>query len=130
MSDLATNITNSLLQLKGKSADHTTHAMKMLGGGENGSMVDGLLRIVRALDNDKKISVKKTKMNYGVGGALAGAAVTGAIGGGAWLYSKKKKKKEHEEECKKIEQTLDDEVKLAAEEEKKDAVSESVEKSD
>lgn len=116
MSDLATNLTNSLLQLKGKSADHMTHALKMLGGGEDGSMVDGALRIVSALDNDKKISVKEAKRNYGIGGALTGTAVTGIIGGAVWLHSKRKKKKEHQEECKKIEQTLDNEVKLAAEE--------------
>ena len=116
MSDLATTITNSLLQLRGKPADHMTHALKMLGGGENGSMVDGALRIVSALDNDKKLSVKETKRNYGIGGALIGTAVTGIIGGGVWLHSKRKKKKEHQEECKEIEQTLDNEVKLAAEE--------------
>lgn len=113
MSDLATNITNSLLQLRGKPADNMTHALKILGGGENGSMVDGALRIVNALDNDKKISVKKAKRNYGVGGVLIGTMVTGIVGGGVWLYSKRKKNKEHEEECKKIEQTLDNEVELS-----------------
>ena len=112
MNDLATNLTNSLLQLKGESADHMTHALKMLGGGEDGSMVDGALRIVSALDNDKKISVKEAKRNYGIGGALIGTAVTGIIGGGVWLHSQRKK--EHQEECKKIEQTFDNEVKLAA----------------
>ncbi len=116
MNDLATTITNSLLQLKGKSADHMTHALKMLGGGEDGSMVDGALRIVRALDNDKTISVKEAKRNYGIGGVLLGTAVTGMIGGCVWLYSKRKKKKEYQEECKEIEQTLDNEVKLASEE--------------
>lgn len=113
MSDLASNITNSLLQLRGKSADYTTHAMKMLGGGENGSMVDGLLRIVSALDNDKKLSVKEAKTNYGLGGVLIGAMATGIIGGSVWLYSEKKKKKKYEEECKIIEKTLDDEIKFA-----------------
>ena len=116
MSDLAFNITNSLLQLRGKSADHMTHALKMLGGGESGSMVDGALRIVSVLDNDKKISVKEAKRNYGVGDVLVGTAVTGIVGGGVWLYSKRKKKKEHKEDCKKIEQTLDNEVKLSVEE--------------
>lgn len=123
MSDLATTITSSLLQLRGKPADHMTHALKMLGGGENGSMVDGVLRIVCALDNDKKISVKEAKRNYGIGGALIGTAVTGLIGGGIWIHSKRKKKKEYQEECKKIKQTLDNEVKLAVEE-KADADSE------
>ena len=123
MSDLATSITNSLLQLRGKSAKHMTHALKMLGGGENGSMVDGALRIVSALDDDKKMCVREAKRNYGIGGALIGMAATGIIGGGAWLYSKRKKKKEHQEECKKIEQVFDNEVKLAAEE-KTDADSE------
>lgn len=123
MSDLATNITNSLLQLRGKSANHMTHALKMLGGGDDGSMVDGVLRIVSALNDDKNIRVKEAKRNYGIGGVLIGTAVSGIIGGGVWLHSKRKKKKDHQEECKKIEQTLVNEVKLAAEE-KADADSE------
>lgn len=47
---------------------------------------------------------------------LIGTVVTGIVGGGAWLYSKRKKNKDHEEECKKIEQTLDNEVKLSEKE--------------
>lgn len=116
MSDLAANITNSLLQLRGKPADHMTHTLKMLGGGENGTMVDGMLRIVSALDNDKKMSVEEAKRNYGIGGVLIGTVVSGIIGGCVWLYSNRKKKKEYQEECKKIEQIFDNEVKLSTEE--------------
>lgn len=112
MSDLATNITSNLLQLRGKSANHTTHALKMLGGGENGSMVDGVLRIVSALENDKKINVREAKRNYGIGGVLTGTVSGFLI---ALFLSKRKKKKEHQTECKRIEQTLDNEVKLAKE---------------
>lgn len=117
MSDLAINLTKSLLQLKGKSADHMTHALKMLGGGEDGSMVDGALRIVSAMDNDKKISVKEAKRKYGIGGVLIGIGVVGMIRGGVWIISKRKKKEEHQKECRQIEQTLGNEVKLATEEE-------------
>lgn len=116
MSDLAANIANDLLQLKGKSADRQTHALKMLGGGEEGSMIDGVLQIISVMDDDKQLCVKEAKRNYFIGGALAGIILIGLIGGGVWFYSKRQKNKRHDEECKKIKETLDNEVKLSGEE--------------
>ena len=109
MSNLSENLMNSLLQLKGYPADHITHSFKTLGGGEDGSMIDGVIRMVTALDEDKKGSVNSAKIRYGIGGAV----ITSIIWGGAWMYNKKKEKKQHEEECKVIEKTFENKIETA-----------------
>lgn len=123
MSDLATNLKNSLLQLKGKPANHLTRALKSIGGGENGSMVDGAIRIVDALDKDKKRSVALVKRIYGVGGIFIGTAIMG----GVWFYSKKKEKQKYKEECKIIIKTFENEVKAAKAVEDSDVIYNAIE---
>jgi len=118
MSDIA-SIKNSLLQLKGKPADHVTHALKTIDGGEDGSMIGGLIKIVDRFIEDKRRSVATAKKDYGIGGCLIGTVVTGITFGGIWLYSNHKEKKQHDKECMGIVKVFKDEV-IAADEEKYD----------
>lgn len=113
MGNLAENIKGYLVQLNGKSADHVTHALKRMSGSDDGSMVDGLMKLVDALVKDKQDGVLKTKKNYGAGGFAAGTVLTGLIAGGVYIYNKKKMKKEEKLEACRIQQIMDEEVELA-----------------
>jgi len=114
MSDIA-SIKNSLLQLKGKPAHHVTHALKTIEGGEDGSMIGGLIKIVDRFIEDKRRSVATAKRKYGIGSYLGGTVVTGLFVGGVWLYSKHKDKKQHDKECEDIVKVFEDEVVAADE---------------
>lgn len=58
MNNTTTLIIEDLSHLKGKSADHVTRFLKRCGGGNESTMVDGLIKIVRMLDEDKVHCVK------------------------------------------------------------------------
>lgn len=113
MGNLSENIKGDLVQLNGKSADNVTHALKRMSGNENGTMVDGLMKLVDAFVKDKQDSVSSTKKTYGAGGFAVGTVLTGLLAGGIYVYNKKKKKNEMQVEADRIQQIMDEEVELA-----------------
>lgn len=92
MDNLPENIIDDLLQLDGKSADHVTRALKRMSGRKDGTMVDGLMKMVDAFIKDKYDSILSTKKTYGAGGFVAGIVFTGLLAGGVYLYNKKEKR--------------------------------------
>lgn len=119
MGNLLENIKDDLVQLDGKPADHVTHALKRMSGREDGTMVDGLMKMVEAFVKDKQDSISSTKKTYGVGGFAAGTVLTGLLAGGVYFYNSRKKKKEVQKEADRIQQIMDEEVELANEEKTK-----------
>ncbi len=98
-----------LILLKGKSADHVTSFLKRCGGGEDGTMIDGLINIVGMLNTDKAISVKNARL----GGVAMGAIGTAIIGGGITLYIRHREKKQCREKMQEITEILKQEVALS-----------------
>ena len=88
--------------LQGKLADVITSALKELSGRVDGTMPEGLQRMVKTFETDKAIAVANTKRNYGTGGLITGVIFAGLTIGGLWWHSSKKKQKEHEKECEDI----------------------------
>lgn len=105
MNNLETRLVNSIQQLKGKSGKYFTSAMKKWGGGEEGSMVDGLLNIVNMMIEDKRLKVNQTKITYGVGGAAA----VGLI----WLYTNHKERKRNIRNYHSVVEIAEKEVEVA-----------------
>ncbi|MBQ7918738.1 MAG: hypothetical protein IJ324_02185 [Lachnospiraceae bacterium] len=116
MNNLAERIMYITEQLKGKSADYITHALKMIDGGENGTMAGGIQRIVSVLNAEKNMAVADTKLKYGIGGAAIGVASAGLLLGGAWLHSSSKNRKLHEKECQEIVEAFEAELEQARKE--------------
>lgn len=113
MIEFTNEFENILQQCKGKSANYITHALKMLGGGENGSMAEGMMRIIEVFKEDKRNSVQSAKGKYGMGGLVLGISVTSIMG----LYLRKKENKKHEEEKKIILKTFNNEIGASSTEE-------------
>ena len=112
MNDFEENIKEYLLQFKAKPANHFTCALKNINGSEDGTMVDGVVKIVDRLISEKK---KCETTAFFVGSI--GTAVAGSI---FWIYAKHREKKKHEEECQKIIKTFEKEIAL----EKSDLIAE------
>lgn len=113
MIEFTNEFENILQQRKGKSANYITHALKMLGGGENGSMAEGMMRIIEVFKEDKRNSVQSAKGKYGMGGLVLGISVTSIMG----LYLRKKENEKHEEEKKIILKTFNNEIGASSTEE-------------
>lgn len=113
MIEFTNEFENILQQCKGKSANYITHALKMLGGGENGSMAEGMMRIIEVFKEDKRNSVQSAKGKYGMGGLVLGISVTSIMG----LYLRKKENEKHEEEKKIILKTFNNEIEASSTEE-------------
>ena len=113
MIEFTNEFENILQQCKGKSANYITHALKMLGGGENGSMAEGMMRIIEVFKEDKRNSVQSAKGNNGMGGLVLGISVTSIMG----LYLRKKENEKHEEEKKIILKTFNNEIGASSTEE-------------
>lgn len=113
MIEFTNEFENILQQCKGKSANYITHALKMLGGGENGSMVEGMMRIIEVFKEDKRNSVQSAKGKYGMCGLVLGISVTSIMG----LYLRKKENEKHEEEKKIILKTFNNEIGASGTEE-------------
>lgn len=113
MIEFTNEFENILQQCKGKSANYITHALKMLGGGENGSMSEGMMRIIEVFKEDKRNSVQSAKGKYGMGGLVLGISVTSIMG----LYLRKKENEKHEEEKKIILKTFNNEIGASSTEE-------------
>lgn len=104
MNDFGENVKVYLLQFKAMPANHFTHALKLISGSEDGTMVDGVIEIVDRLISDKKRS-ETTAFFVG----SLGTAVVGSI---FWIHSKYREKKKYEEGCKKIIKTFENEIAL------------------
>lgn len=63
MSDVGTELLERLQGLKGQPADRVTHAIKAYGG-KDATMVDGLIKMVTRLNEDKHVSVTKAKVTH------------------------------------------------------------------
>lgn len=113
MIEFTNEFENILQQCKGKSANYITHALKMLGGGENSSMAEGMMRIIEVFKEDKRNSVQSAKGKYGMGGLVLGISVTSIMG----LYLRKKENEKHEEEKKIILKTFNNEIGASGTEE-------------
>ncbi len=109
MKDIVTTIIESLEQLRGKSGPQITNALKRIGGGEDGSMVDGLIQIVSMLNEDKVQCVKNAR----VSGIVIGAVGTASVIGGIHLYSKHKEKKQCREKMEQVAEILRQEAAIA-----------------
>lgn len=112
MNDIEMILKENLKQLRGKSADHITNFLKNCGGGENGTMVDGIINMLDMLNEDKLHSVKQAKMH----GIAIGVTGTSIIGGGIYLYIKYRDKKQCREKMQEVVEILKQEVSLANEE--------------
>lgn len=112
MKDIEMVLKNNLNQLRGKSADHTTNFLKNCGGGENGTMIDGIINMIDMMNRDKLHSVKKAKMD----GMVIGIVGTSIIGAGIYLYSKYRDKMQCREKMQEVVEILKQEVALANEE--------------
>lgn len=112
MSDLANALTERISQLKGQKCNQVTQLLKKWGGGEDGSMVDGLLRLVKVMDDDSNRAIMTTKIQYGVGGVLVTSAVFGTCICIKRLHSYYLQKKLHEKECQDLINACDEELSL------------------
>lgn len=112
MKDIEMVLKNNLNQLRGKFADHTTNFLKNCGGGENGTMIDGIINMIDMMNRDKLHSVKKAKMD----GMVIGIVGTSIIGAGIYLYSKYRDKMQCREKMQEVVEILKQEVALANEE--------------
>lgn len=112
MNNVAMLIMDDLSHLKGKSADHITHFLKRCGGGEDSTMVDGLINIIGMLDEDRMCSVR----NSMVGGISIGVISTTVIGGSAYLIHKHREKCQNRKKIQEVAEILKQEVALANEE--------------
>ena len=112
MKDIEMVLKDNLNQLKGKSADHTTYFLKNCGGGENGTMIDGIINMIDMMNRDKLHSVKKAKMD----GMVIGIVGTSIIRAGIYLYSKYRDKMQCREKIQEVVEILKQEVTLANEE--------------
>ncbi|GAB5081771.1 hypothetical protein Osc1_09440 [Hominimerdicola sp. 21CYCFAH17_S] len=112
MNNTTTLIIEDLSHLKGKSADHVTRFLKRCGGGNESTMVDGLIKIVRMLDEDKVHCVKNAR----VGGITIGVICTAIIGGSAYLIHKHREKCQSRKKMQEVAEILKQEVALADEE--------------
>lgn len=99
------NVKDYLIQFKTMPANYFTHALKQFSDDEDGTMVDGVIKIVDGIINDQK----KSEITAFFVGSI-GTAVIGSI---FWIHSKHKEKKKHEEECQKIIKTFENEIALA-----------------
>ena len=113
MNKTTTLIMEDLFHLKGKSADHITRFLKRCGGGEDSTMVDGLINIVGMLDADKTYSVRNAR----IGGIAIGAIGTIVIGSGAYLIHKHREKCQSRKKIQEVAEILKQEVALANQEE-------------
>lgn len=113
MNNATTLIMEDLSHLKGKSADHVTRFLKRCGGGEDSTMVDGLINIVGMLDADKTYSVRNAKVD-GIAIGVIGSAI---IGGGAYLLHKHLEKCQNRKKMQEVAEILKQEVALANQEE-------------
>ena len=109
MNDIGAILKANLKQLRGKSADHITNFLKNCGGGEKGTMVDGIINMLDMLNEDKFHSVKQAKMH----GIAIGAAGASIIGGSIYLYTKYRDKKRCREKMQEVVEILKQEVALA-----------------
>lgn len=122
MKDFGTEISEKLKLLRGKPASYVTHALKEFGGGDDATMVDGLINLVNQLNEDKKISISKVKLQYGLGGAGIATATIGLYHGTNWLHSKYNKWKIQNQENLKYIQILDKEIEMTNIEENSTAI--------
>lgn len=114
MNSVTTTLIEDLSLLKGKSADHITHFLKRCGGGEDSTMVDGLINIVDKLETDKMYCVKYARIN----GIVIGVIVTTvAAGGSAYLIHKHREKRQNQKKIQEVAEILKQEVALANQEE-------------
>lgn len=105
MNDFGENVKDYLLQFKAMPANHFTSGLKKMSGSEDGTMVDGVIKIVDQLIYEKK---KSTTTSFFVG-IFSGSALVGSV---FWIRSKYIEKKKHEEECQKIIKTCENEIAL------------------
>lgn len=113
MNNKTTFLMENLLSLKGKSADHVTHFLKECGGGEDSTMVDGLINIVDMLHADKLYSVKNAQIN----GIVIGIIISTIFGGSAYLIYKYYEKNQSRKQIQEVAEILKQEVSLANQEE-------------
>ena len=108
-------LTKNIQELKGKPAQHVTHALCQIGGDR--TMVGGLLHIIGIMKSEHKKDIKIAKVQ-GAGLTLVVAAGTYFIVKvGKKLYVKYKKHKE-QKEIEKVNDILKEEVRLANESER------------
>lgn len=62
----------AITSLQGKPANYVTSCLKTLGGGENGTMAEGLYCIINTMEKDKLMSVAHAR----AGGIAIGAVFT------------------------------------------------------
>ena len=108
-----TLIMEDLSRLKSKPADHVTRFLKRCGGGEESTMVDGLINIVGMLDADKTYNVRNAR----IGGIAIGAIGTAVAVGGAYLIHKHREKCQNRKKIQEVAEILKQEVALANQEE-------------
>lgn len=101
MKDIGTKVLESLEQLRGKSSSQITNALKRIGGGEDGSMVDGLIYIVTMLNKDKHRCVTLA----GIGGIGIGIA-------GTVIYTKQKEKTQCRKKIERVAEILRQEAAI------------------
>ena len=105
MNNFGENIKDYLLQFKDMPANHFTSGLKQMSGSENGTMVDGVIKIIDQLIYEKK---KSTTTAFFVG-IFSGSALVGSV---FLIRSKYIEKKKHGEECQKIIKTFENEIAL------------------
>ena len=98
-------IKDYLLQFKDMPANHFTSGLKQMSGSEDGTMVDGVIKIVDQLIYEKKKSIT-TAFFVGI---FSGSALVGSV---FWIRSKYIEKQKHGEECQKIIKTCENEITL------------------
>lgn len=112
MNNTTTLLMDDLSLLKGKPADHVTHFLKNCGGGEDGTMVDGLIYIFSMLDDDKSYCVKNARIS----GIAIGAIGSAVVVGGAYLIHKHCEKVQNRKKIQEVAEILKQEIVLANEE--------------
>lgn len=113
MNNATTLIMEDLSHLKGKPADHVTRFLKRCGGGEDSTMVDGLINIIGMLAADNACSIRNAR----VGGIAIGIIGTAVVGGGAYLIHKYREKCQNRKKIQEVAEILKQEVALANQEE-------------
>lgn len=113
MNDRTIILMEDLVSLKGKPADQVTHYLKQRSGKEDGTMIDGLIKIVDMLQTNIKDAQRSgLRSGIAIGVVISSAAIVGG-----YLVYRHYEKTQSRKQIQEVAEILKQEVELANQEE-------------